>query len=302
MNHITSYGFNWKTIFTILVFAFAILLLLPAPNFNLEFLPNQANVALIDVSGTITDSGGNLLTDGVSPDTIRSLTKKAEERNMDAIVYSINSPGGSVVASREIKRTIETSKVPTVCQYKDVVASGALWVSMGCDKIVSDSLTVTGSIGATSSYLEYSGLLEKLGIEYVNITSGRFKSTGSPYKNITEEEREFLEENLDEVKNTFLDKIRKSRDLEMGDLENVSDGRIFLGKEAKDIGLVDELGGVNTVKNVLKEELDVEKVNIRKITPSNNFNILSQIFARIGYGIGSSLRENTNRGIVSIKR
>ena len=302
MNKLSSYSFGWKIIFAVLVITFAIVRLIPSPGNGFDMFSKRANVGVIDVSGTISNSEGSFLSSRVTPEKIRTLTRKAENKNIDAILYSINSPGGSVVASKEIKRIIENSQVPTVCQYNDVAASGALWLSMGCDEIVSDSLSLTGSIGATSSYLEFSGLLEKLGVEYVNLTSGKFKSTGSPFKNITEEEKEHLQSNLNQVREVFVEEILESRDLERSELQNVTDGRTLLGKEAKEIGIVDHLGGRKTVEQVLKDKMDVEKVNFQKIQISEGFNLLSQILTKVGYGMGSAFTEKENKGLVSIKR
>lgn len=231
--------------------------------------------AVITLDGAISSSGGDAFNpQGVSPSQLRDLNERAVRQGADAIIYEWNSGGGAVVASKDIKREIESVEVPAVCRFRDVAASGAYLASLGCDSIVADSASLTGSIGVRSSYLEYSGLLDKLGIEYVNITSGQLKETGVPYRNTSDQERELLQEKADIVHRDFIDEVKTERNLTAEQLERIETGEVFLGEEAKELSLVDTLGGRSTAiqkaENLTGSELDTFKVE-----KSPGFNFMS---------------------------
>jgi protease-4 len=167
----------------------------------------DGQVAEIRLAGMI-QSGGGFSTDGTTPDGFSQLLDQARQDGSEGYLIVINSPGGSVVASKDITRAIEDLDGPVACLMKDTAASGAYWAATACDEIVADSLTLTGSIGVTSTYMEFSGLLNRLGIEYVNITAGELKDIGSPLKNMTEEERELLQSQLDTIHASFIEQAR----------------------------------------------------------------------------------------------
>lgn len=217
-----------------------------ALSFSDVFLTQErGNVALIDFSGTITPSSSGF-NSGITPKEVRELNEMAEDRNVDAVIYEINSGGGAVVASKEIRRSIENLEVPSVCRIRDVGASGAYLLSLGCDSIVADSASTTGSIGVTSSYIEFSDLMDEMGIGYVNVTAGENKELGSPYREPTGKEKEILAEKTSIIGEEFLSEVSNERNLTQDQREEVGTGEIFLGSEAKKLGLVDELGGRET--------------------------------------------------------
>ncbi|MFB6292365.1 MAG: signal peptide peptidase SppA [Candidatus Nanohaloarchaea archaeon] len=239
----------------------------------------QGKVAIIELSGPITPSeDSSVLSAGaITPGQVRELNRKAEKQNADAVIYEINSGGGAVVASKEVMRAIEDVEVPTVCRFRDVAASGAYLASLGCDRIVSDSASFTGSIGVKGSYLEYSGLLRKLGVEYVNVTAGRYKDTGSRYRNITSEEKELLRQKIDAVHEEFVSLVDKRRNLSDSQVKEVRTGEAFLGGRAKELGLVDSLGGretaVGEAENLTGREL--ETFHVKEQGGFNFFSLLN---------------------------
>jgi protease-4 len=165
-------------------------------------------------------------------------------------VFRINSPGGSVVASREMAGYVKSMKKPSVCWLGDVAASGAYWVASSCDVIVADDLSLTGSVGVTASYLEFSKLFEKYGITYEQITSGSAKDMGSPYRNMTPEERERMKDIVDQTFTYFIKDVMSNRNLTMPQADKIAEGDIFLGSEAIKLGLVDRLGSFEDAKSV----------------------------------------------------
>lgn len=232
--------------------------------------------AIISVDGAITSSGsgGAFQSQGVTPGGIRDLNERAVEQGASVIIYEINSGGGAVVASKDVKREIDSVEVPTVCRFRDSAASGAYLAALGCDEIVADSASITGSIGVRSSYMEYTGLMEKLGVGYVNITSGEYKDIGSPYKNTSEEEKQILQEKADIVHRDFVNSVRSERNLSESEVEEVETGEIFLGAEAQELGLVDTLGGrktsIQVAENLTESDLDTFEVETQ-----SSFNLFS---------------------------
>ena len=244
----------------------------------------SGEVAIIDLSGSIVPSASGF-SSGITPDQIRQLNQQAENQNVDAIIYEINSGGGAVVASKDLRRNVEAVDVPTICRFRDTGASGAYLTALGCDKIVADSATITGSIGVTSSYIEFSDLMDEIGISYVNVTAGDRKEVGSPYKEPTEEEKQVLAEKSSMIGDEFLNDVSEERNLTQAQREEISTGEIFLGSEAKELGLVDSLGGrsqaISEAENLTG--LDLEPVRVSR-TPE--FSLLSLFMP--GLEIGSS--------------
>lgn len=240
---------------------------------------SSGKVATIQLDGQITSSSSSSAFSpaGITPANVRELNQKAKEQGASAIIYEWNSGGGAVVASKEIMRSIQSVDVPTVCRFRDIAASGAYLASLGCDTIVADSASLTGSIGVRSSYLEFSETLDKLGIEYVNITSGEHKEAGSQYQNASEEDIRRLQETTDKVHEQFISLVEENRNLTQEEVENVSTGKLFLGSEAKEVKLVDRLGGrqvaVDEAENLSGKDLTTFKVE--KSTGFSFLNLLT---------------------------
>jgi protease-4 len=248
-----------------------------------DFFSSQSgDAAVIQLNGPIqpTQATGLTATSGITPSQVRSLNHQAESQGVDAIVYEINSGGGAVVASKEVKRAIEDVEVPTVCRFRDTAASGAYLFSMGCDEIVADSATITGSIGVRASYLEFSGLMEKYGITYVNVTAGESKGVGSQFSEPTGEEKQQLKERVEVVHEDFKNQVQEGRNLSESEIEDIATGEIFLGEQAKELGLVDKLGGretaYETAENLTEKELNFVSVESRQ--QFNPFSLLISAF------------------------
>lgn len=229
-------------------------------------LQKKGEVAIVQLEGTITPSTTSFQDSSVSPGDVRDLVDRS--KGTDAVIFEWNSGGGAVVASKEVKRTIEDVERPTICRFRDLAASGAYLASLGCDRIVADSASVTGSIGVKSSYLEFSGLLEKLGVEYVNVSSGKYKERTSRFQNASGEDIEYLKQRAGEIHEQFLETVRTERNLSEESMQKIETGTVLLGSEAKEIGLVDSLGGrekaVSVAENLTEKELTTSKVE----TPS----------------------------------
>jgi protease-4 len=223
--------------------------------------PFSKKIAVIKIQGEISP-GGSFLTETFSPDDAFSFIKTAEDdATIKAVLFEIDSPGGSVVASREIAHAVAQMDKPTICWMGDVAASGAYWIASSCDYIMADPLTLTGSVGVTASYLEFSKLFEKYGITYEQITSGGSKDIGSPYRNMTSGERSKMEYIVNETFRYFLEDVTAKRNLTQEQVATIKSGDIFLGKDAVAIGLIDSTGTISDARAKAEELAGIENAD-----------------------------------------
>lgn len=262
------------------------------------------NVALIPIKGTIlAEEGGGFFAQDISSSSkiVRLIDKADKNPNIKAIVFEINSPGGSAVASDEISTRIKKLKKPTVSWIREVGASGAYWIASSTDHIIANRMSITGSIGVIGSYLEVSGLLSRYNVTYQRLVSGRYKDIGSPYKEMTDEERDLFQKEIDIIHDYFIQEVSANRNIPRSKMEEVSTGLFYTGLQAKDLGLIDELGSKDEVKKYLQKRLNVSVSFIKYEEKKGFLEMLSQAFIEpffyIGKGIGSAFldREMVNK-------
>lgn len=249
-----------------------------ASAFNFGF--SEGKVGLIQLDGVIAPESQGFGSQGITPEQVRNLNSQAKNQDVDAVIYEINSGGGAVVASKDVYRSIDAMDVPTICRFRDVSASGAYLAALGCDEIVADSMSMTGSVGVTASYLEFSELMDELGITYVEISGGESKEIGSPFQNTTEEDREFLSEQVDTVHREFVEQVETNRNISEENMDEISTGRIFLGEDAIELGMIDHLGGRETSIEVA-ENMTGKDLNPVRIRSQQGFNWLQLLTASI---------------------
>jgi len=254
------------------------------------------NVAEVAVEGPITRDGGGMFPTqpGTTPaDAIVEQLERADaDGNADALVVRLNTPGGEVVPSEDIRNAVEGFDGPTVAYATDVCASGGYWIASGCDRIVSREGSIVGSIGVVGSRTNAAGLMEKLGLSYEQFTAGEYKDAGVPFREMEEDEREYLQGLVDGYYDEFVDRVTEGRDL---DEEAVRDteARVYLGEDAMDVGLVDEIGTRDAVDDYLEAELG-RGVESREFEPSRGlrsrvrFGAQSVAYA-FGAGVASAL-------------
>ncbi len=264
------------------------------------------NVALIPISGVIAGDDSDYLFESVtaSQETVEFIEKADKNPSIKAIILEINSPGGSAVASEEIANAVRKTNKTTVAWIREVGASGAYWIASSSDHIVADRVSITGSIGVIASYLEFAGFLDDHNITYQRLVSGKYKDIGSPFKEMTDEERMVFQESLDDIRDYFVSEVAKNRNLNKKDVDKIANGLFYLGSQAKDLGLVDELGGKDQVISFIekKEGIEAEIVEYKK--EKTLFDILSDVMGKqsffIGKGIGNSLFERKATTSISI--
>ncbi|GAW93778.1 signal peptide peptidase SppA [Calderihabitans maritimus] len=214
----------------------------------LKSVGQEGKVAVVFVEGIIvgTRSQAGFFDGGASAHSIMEQLREArEDPAVRAVVLRINSPGGSAAASQEIGDEISKLKKAgkvVVASMGEVAASGGYWIAALADKIVANPATMTGSIGVIMQLENLSELYEKLGIDFNVIKSGPHKDMGSSTRDLTPEEKDILQEMVNDIYEQFIKVVVKGRNLSREKVEALADGRIFTGKQAKQLGLVDQLG------------------------------------------------------------
>ena len=255
----------------------------------------KGNVALISIDGIIAGSSDDYLFESVSASTdIVELIEKADKNpKIKAIILEINSPGGSPVASEEIANAVLKTNKTTVAWIRDIGTSGAYWAASASDHIVASRASITGSIGVIASYLEFPGLLEEYNITYRRLVAGKYKDLGSPYKEMSLEEQAIFQQMLDELRDYFVSEVAKNRQMSKKDIDKIANGLFYLGSEAKQLGLIDEVGGkAEAIRYIeAKENIKAEIVEYEK--EKGLLELLSEVMNKnsffVGKGIGSSL-------------
>ena len=205
-------------------------------------------IAVIPLNGPIQSGEASLFFGGsvITPQLVRNQLERARQDDaVKAVVLQIESPGGVVAACQEIVNEIERMKKPVVVSMGTVAASGGYFISAKADKIVALPATLTGSIGVISQVPNIKGLYEKLGIEMEVFTSGKYKDMYAGLRELTPEERELLQEMTDQLYDQFVQLVAESRDLSEDEVRALATGQLYTGGQAKELGLVDELGGLN---------------------------------------------------------
>lgn len=230
-------------------------------------------VAEVDVDYVISVEGSpeTLLSYGYpSSEELAAKIRELNERSdVAAVVFVMNTPGGSVVATREVYDAVKELDKPSVAYFREVSASGGYYIASGTDYIVSEPYALTGSIGVITTAVSLEGLFRDLGINVTSVTSGEHKDIGSMSRNLTLSEEEILQSIVDEVFEDFKSIVMENRrgKLKVGSYEEVFDGRIMLGKQAYEYGLVDKLGTKQDAINKAAELAGMEgKPNVCKIT------------------------------------
>jgi protease IV len=199
-------------------------------------LPIGDKVALIRIEGPIFDS----------KDAIDTLKDYVKDLSVKAIVLRVDSPGGAVAPSQEIYEEVRkaAAKKTIVVSMGSVAASGGYYISAPATRIIANPGTLTGSIGVIMEIPNMEGLMSKIGVKSEVIKSGKHKDIASVFRGIGKEEREILQDVLDNVHNQFITAVSEGRKMLRDDVQRIADGRIYTGEQALKIGLIDELGNL----------------------------------------------------------
>jgi protease IV len=251
-------------------------------------------IAVIDVEGQIVENG-DPTTQAVAQELVAQLRQAGEDPFVRAVILRVNSPGGSVVASDEIYNQVLDLKragKPVVASLGEVAASGGYYVSAGASRIVSDPSSFTGSIGVILVLLNLEEAAGNLGIEPVVVKSGRLKDIGSPFRDLTEEERGIFQAMIDESYERFVDVVAEGRHLPESEVRELATGQPYTGQQALDAGLVDTLGGFDRAVQVAERLAEIEGASVVEYQPRITF---QQLLGGSLPGVRSAVEEIEDR-------
>jgi protease-4 len=221
-------------------------------------------IAVMHLSGAIEDgkkaSPGSI----VSGPTVKAIEEIIKDDKIKAVVIRINSPGGSATASEAIRRALVQlkEKKPTIVSMGDMAASGGYWVSCIGVPVYAERGTLTGSIGVFSMKLSFGSLIKRIGLHFENIALDDSANAFSPDRTWTEEDEKALQGTIDEVYTKFLKLVSDSRGIKVEKLEDLAGGRVWSGTQAKRVGLVDEIGGLDDCLAVVAKKAGLDKYNV----------------------------------------
>jgi protease-4 len=201
-------------------------------------------IGVVEITGIIKDG----------KEELRQLYDFSKNNKIKAIIVRIDTPGGAVGPSQEIYNEILKikKKKPIIASIGTIGASGGYYIASGATKIVANPGSITGSIGVIMQFMSFESLMGKIGIKGNVIKSGEYKDTGSPFRDMTKEEKAIMQGLLDDVHSQFIDDVSKGRNINRQELEKIADGRIITGRQAKELKLVDELGNFNDAVEIAK--------------------------------------------------
>ena len=239
-------------------------------------------IAIVEVKGVIAQSSG----------IIEELHQYEDDEGVKAIILRIDSPGGGVGPSQEIHREIlkVKSKKKVITSMGSVAASGGYYIACASDLIVANPGTITGSIGVLMEFTNIEELFKKIGIKGVVLKSGEHKDIGSPFREMTPEEKKIMQGVLDNVHQQFIQAVVEGRKLDRAKVVKIADGRILTGEQAKQFGLVDQIGNLQDAIDTTAKMVGIEgKPTI--LYPKKRFSLLELLIKNLTSAILEALHE-----------
>ncbi len=224
----------------------------------------KEKVAVIPIEGPIMESPGGLFSPFGSS-TVGKVEKYIEKikdkSKYKALLLEINSPGGSPYTSKRISQLVSKLDLFKVALIEEQCTSGAYWLASSCDIIVADELSSVGGVGTISIRPDLTDFLDKLGIKFDIQSEGKFKDEGMPFSKLSEEGKKHRKKMVSEINELFKDQIKTRRGIQ--DNSEVFEGKVFLGREAKENRLVDRLGGKEEALKTIKDSLGTEDIKVK---------------------------------------
>lgn len=214
-------------------------------------LESDNQIAIVEIQGMISRSR----------ETVQQLRRYQHNPKVKGIILRIDSPGGAVGPSQEIYNAVarirEEDGKMIYASLGSVAASGGYYIASAADKIFANPGTLTGSIGVIMAFSNIQGLIKKIGVRPEVIKSGAFKDVGSPVRPISGKERQLLQNLVDDVHQQFVDDVAKGRNLPTQDVERLADGRVYTGRQAFELKMIDHLGGLQAAIDLLATQAGI---------------------------------------------
>src|SRR5688572_31570868 len=205
-------------------------------------------IALIYAQGNILDGGGDDQGQIASANYIKLIRKARLDKTIKAIVFRVNSGGGSALASETIWRELSLAKKekPVVVSFGDVAASGGYHISCAADSIFASPTTITGSIGVFGIIPNMQEFFKnKLGVTFDGVKTGPYADAGAIYRPLSENEKKFVQNTIDDIYNGFKQRVADGRKKTVGYIDSIAQGRVWSGVKAMEVGLIDKFGGLH---------------------------------------------------------
>ena len=220
-------------------------------NTGSEWFDNQKRIAVLPLEGEISSSRK----------WIATLKKFENNPQVAGILIPINSPGGQVAPSQElyhaIRKVRETGEKPVFVSMSSVAASGGYYAALGADSVFANAGTLTGSIGVIMQFPIYSDLMEKIGVGMRTVKSQEFKDAGSPFREMSDLEKQYFQALIDDVYDQFTEVVSQERGIDELNMQTLGNGRVFTGRQAYEAGLVDAIGTFEDAKGALCTRLGI---------------------------------------------
>ncbi len=239
-------------------------------------------IGVITIEGPITNSRN----------IVNQLVEFKKDKGIKVILLRINSPGGGVGPSQEIYREVmrTRAKKRVIASMGAVAASGGYYIASAANKIVANPGTLTGSIGVIMEFVQIKELLKKIGVSMEVIKSGEFKDIGSPHRKLTEKEKKLLQDLIADIQEQFVNAVAKGRNLPVEKIRGIADGRILSGEQAKELGLVDQLGNFQDAIELAKKIAGIKGEPTLVYPSKRKGSILDLIFDSAAKSVSTILR------------
>lgn len=236
--------------------AFLIMLILVAVIFVASFLTGIFGEGFGDKIGVVEIEG--VISEG--KDAMEDIVRFKEDDDIKGVIVRINSPGGSVGPSQEIYQELKklAAKKKVFVSASSVCASGGYYIASAGERIFANPSTITGSIGVIMEQVVAEDLLKKIGVQPNTIKSGKYKDVGSPFRKMQDDERAYFQQILDSIHEQFIRDVAEGRKMAYDKAKQLSDGRVYTGSQAKDLGLIDGIGTFYDTVDEMKKELHIK--------------------------------------------
>lgn len=251
--------------------------------------PKENNIALIFAEGEIVNGKGG--EDKIGSETLSKAIRDArEDESVKAIVFRVNSPGGSALASEVIWREVVLAKKakPFYVSMGNVAASGGYYISCMADTIVAEPNTITGSIGVFGLLFNAKKLMNNVGINVNAVNTNSYSDMGSPARKMTDFERGVIQTGVEDIYSSFISHVAEGRGMKVAEVDSIGQGRVWSGEDAKQIGLVDVLGGLETTIGFAAKRADLKDYGIKTYPEKDK---MTMIIEEMVSGAKSSLIE-----------
>lgn len=250
----------------------------------------EDKIVLLRAEGVLVDGASDFDSEVINIERLaREIDQAKEDSAVKAVILLVNSPGGSITASDTIYKKIIELKATgkkVVVLMREVAASGGYYISSPADKIIANQGTLTGSIGVILQSVNVEGLFDKVGLRPVTFKAGKFKDLLSPTRAITDDERQLIQTLIDEAHSQFIAAVADGRKLDRAKITALADGRVFSGSQAKQAGLIDDIGNLPEAIKTARELAGISQARV--VEYSSLLGGLESFFQFLGFSGGAN--------------